>query len=215
MYLDKLLSEYWKTDDITSEGKLFCHMPEINEQVYLHRLYSKVEVKYYEKFEQLLNCSLIPELKEFYQYYNGCRLFHSSINIFGFEVGDSKPMPMLLNNINQHRELENRKINGDDIIYFGNVGDYLMYYRQSEIDNPSIYLSKHGSIEIYKKFSSIKELLTFYIKLLSNEYKSNGYRKHPKQDSLYKKYPVIANSFNGDIDWEVPDDSLEKTFGNV
>lgn len=150
-----------------------------------------------------LGIELLPELKEFYQYYNGCRLFHSSINIFGFDVGESAPMNLVLNNINMHGELMNHGKDGADIVYFGNVGDYLIYYKQSEIRLSKIYLSSHGELSVRKQFSSIKELLTYYIKALSIEYKSDGYRKHPITEKWCRKYPLEKNSFNGDIDWEI------------
>lgn len=211
MYLDDLLQKKWNIDAETNEGLLFCHMTEINEQIYLHRLYKKLEDKEFEKIEKSLNINIIPELREFYKHYNGCRLFHSSINIYGFECGDSKPMAFVLNNINLNLKLVNNNIIDKDIVYIGNVGNYLIYYKQSEILNPKIYLSRHGELKIHKQFSSLEELLKYYIMALSYEYDKNGYRKHPKTDKLYKKFPVIANSFNGDIDWEIPTETQEKT----
>ncbi len=199
MYLDDLLQKKWKIDAKNSEGLLFCHMPEINEQIYLHRLYKKIEEKEFAEFKKLVNFQFIPELREFYKHYNGCRLFHSSINIFGFNHGDSMPMSLLLNNINMHIQLANNNIKNDDIAYIGNVGDYLIYYRQSEFSNPKIYLSKHGELKIHKQFSLIEELLKYYITALSDEYNEKGYRKHPSTEKWCRKYPTIANQFNGDI----------------
>ena len=203
MYLDEQLQKKWKIDASNDEGLLFCHMPEINNNIYLHRLYKPIGLQYAMEFEKIIGVELLPELKDFYNDYNGCRLFHSSINIFGFDVGESAPMSMPLSHINLHRELEKNGNNGDDIVYIGNVGNYLMYYRIND-KNHAIYLSKHGELDVYMKFLSIKDLLQYYCNALKFEYKEDGYREHPKKDKLYKKFPLLANSFNGDIDWEIP-----------
>ena len=208
MYLDKLLKTKWKIDADNEEGLLFCNMPEINEKIYLHRLYKTIGLKYALEFEKLIGVNLLPELKEFYKYYNGCRLFHSSINIFGFDVGESAPVSMPLSYINLHSELIDNGNKSDEIVYFGNVGNYLMYYKTNDNDN-KIYLSKHGELKVYEQFSSIKDLLQYYCNILIPEYKENGYREHPRSEKIYKNIPVLANSFNGDIDWEVSSQTKE------
>ncbi len=211
MYLDELLKNKWKVDQNNEEGLLFCAMPEIDDDVYLHRLYKKIDINYANKYEQENGIVLLPELKEFYKNFNGCRLFHSSINIYGFDVEKSEPMCMVLNNINLHTKLNNNGFDGKDIVYIGNVGDYLIYYKQSEIKSPKLYLSNHGELTVHKEFYSIKELLSFYIKALSFEYDEKGYRKHPINEKWCRKFPLEKNSFNGDIDWTVPEDDLSKS----
>lgn len=201
MYLDNLLKQYWKIEADTDEGLLFCHMPEIDEQIFLHKLYKKIGPVYADSFEQKTEIKLLPELKEFYQTYNGCRLFHSSINIYGFSIKASAPMDITLNNHNHHAKLSQNGKDDKDIVFIGGVGEYLIYYKQSEIDYPKIYLSKHGEVKIHKSFSSIQELLTYFILALSQEYNDNGYRKHPLKDKVLQQFPLLANAFNGDIDW--------------
>lgn len=209
MYLDELLKTKWKIDANNEEGLLFCNMPEINNEIYLHRLYNKIDMSFYDKFEQAYQIYLLPELKEFYKYYNGCRLFHSSINIFGINVGKSAPMNLVLNNINLHAKLSANKIDDKEIVYIGSVGDYAMYYKQCEINNPTIYLSNHGELKVHKQFSSLQGLLTYYITALSYEYNEKGYRKHPIEEKWCQKYPLEKNSFNGDIDWDTDEKKTE------
>lgn len=67
-------------------------------------------MNYYEKLEEALNIRLISELKEFYERYNGCRLFLSSINIYGVGIGKSSPMEFILNDSNMHGEIKDKKV---------------------------------------------------------------------------------------------------------
>lgn len=214
MYLNELIQSKWSLERRNEEGEIYVVMKEISDKTYFHLLCKKIDTKYYENFEKTYNIKLLPELKDFYNYYNGCKLFHSSIVIYGIGVGESRPMELFINDLNKHNELPKENITQDesnDIVFFGGVGDYNIYYKQSEINNPKIYLSKNGTVEPIRQFNSIRELMVFYLKYLVFEYDEHGYRKHPIKAKWCKDIPVIANSFNGDIDWEIPQELREKT----
>lgn len=205
MYLEELIEMKWKPEKDDDEGKIYVVMKEVSDKTYLHCLCKKIDMEYYERMEESLHLKLIPELKEFYKYYNGCRLFLSSINIYGIGVGKSSPMEFFLNNTNMHRQIKDKKvlkITLDDIVFFGNVGNYNAFYRQSEYSNPKIYLAKQGSIEPIKQFDSIKDMMIDYFTYLTPEYDLNGYRKHPHKEKWCAKYPALANAFYGDINWQ-------------
>lgn len=206
MYLEELIETKWKPERDDDEGKIYVAMREVSNETYLHCLCKKIDIERYEKLEEILHVRLIPELKEFYKYYNGCRLFLSSINIYGIGVGKSRPMGFFLNNLNMHGQIKDKKIlktTLDDIVFFGNVGDYNVFYKQSEYSNPKIYLAKHGSITPIKQFDSIKDMMIYYFTYLIVEYDLNGYRKHPHKEKWCAKYPALANYFYGDITWAV------------
>lgn len=204
MYLDTLLQKYWKTIKKDNTGCYYGQVKHISDTLYLNELCSPIEMKNYEKLEQEFGISLLPELKKFYESYNGCRLFHSTISIYGIPTNESKPFDFVINNYNHHGELRKNKCDDEDIIFFGGVGDCFVYYKQSEINNPKIYLSELGSVYVKKEFSSIQELLSFYINALSFEYDENGYKKHQGKEKWMKGAPIIQNSWNGEIDWDVP-----------
>lgn len=208
MYLNDLLEKKWKLSKSNNEGDVYVVMQEISDKTYLHVLCKKIDTKYYENFEKAYNIKLLPELKEFYNYYNGCRLFLSSLNIYGLGVGESSPLEFFLNDLNKHNEIPKRLVSQeelDDIVFFGSVGDYNAFYKQSEINEPRIYsriyLCENKTVKPVKTFNSIKEMMEYYFKYLTDEYDEKGYRKHPSQEEWCRKYPALANSFNGDIDW--------------
>ena len=214
MYLEELIETKWKPEKDNEEGKSYVVMKEISNETYLHTLCKKIDMSYYDNFEQQYNIRLLPELKEFYKNYNGCRLFLSSINIYGIGVGKSSPMEFYLNDINKHGEIKDKKVSKetlDDIVFFGGVGEYEMYYKQSELMRPKIYLAKNGTIVPSKEFDSIEDVMKYYFKYLVPEYDEKGYRKHPNKDKWCKKYPVISNSFWGDITWTVSEEDSSKT----
>ena len=127
MYLEELIEKKWKVERNDAEGKIYVVMREVSDETYLHCLCKKIDAVYYEKLEEALNIKLIPELKEFYKHYNGCRLFLSSINIYGVGLGKSSPMEFVLNDSNMHGEIKDKKVSKatlDDIVFFGSVGDY-------------------------------------------------------------------------------------------
>lgn len=206
MYLEELIETKWKLERDDDEGKIYVVIREVSDETYLHCLCKKIDFSHYEKLEEILNIRLIPELKEFYKHYNGCRLFLSSINIYGMGVGKSSPMEFFLNDSNMHGEIKDKKVSKetlDDIVFFGSVGDYNAFYKQSEYLNPKIYIAKHGSVTPVKQFDSIKDMMLYYFMYLIPEYDEKGYRKHPYKEKWCAKYPALANSFYGDITWTV------------
>ncbi len=207
MYLDDLLQKKWNTIKKDSSGVYYGQVKHISDTVYLNELCSPIDNQYYDNFEKAYNIKLLPELRKFYNYYNGCRLFHSSIVIYGIGVGESKPMDFFINDLNKHNEIPKNEITQeelDDVVFFGGVGDYNLYYKQSELNNPKIYLSPNGNITPKQQFGSIQELMGYYINAFSYEYDENGYKKHQGKEKWMKGAPIIQNSLNGDIDWEIP-----------
>ena len=206
MYLDELLKTKWNIERDNSEGKIFVVMKEFSNKTYLHVLWKKIDINFYEKFENAYNIKLLPELVDFYKQFNGCNLFLSSIVIYGLCVKESTPMDFALNDLNKHQDLADKNLPKemlDDIVFFGGVGEYNLYYKQSEINNPKIYLSKDGDVTPSKIFNSIKDTLEYYLKYLIPEYDQHGYRKHPNTDAWCKKFPLEQNSFWGDITWDI------------
>ena len=137
MYLDELLEKNWPTKKQDETGVYYGQVKHISSTIYLNELCRALDMEFYEKFESVFNITLLPELKEFYKYYNGCRLFHSSISIYGINVPISNPYDITLNNYNKHAELANNGITDEkllnDIVFIGSIGKYLMYYKQSDI----------------------------------------------------------------------------------
>ena len=199
MYLDDLITKKWKLDADNSRGKLYCLMPKINDHSYLHELCKKIDETMYKDFEEAFNIQLLPELKEFYKSYNGCRLFISSINIFGLGYKDSFPVDFAINDYNAHANYDFTDEESKDIVIFGNVGDFDIWYKQSEINNPKVYLTQREDKKPIKVFNSIKEMFEYYFGILYNEYNEEGYRQHP--ETLFEDVPHLANKFFGYIEW--------------
>ncbi len=207
MYLEDLIEKKWKVNAVNNRGKLYCLMPKINDHFYLHELCKKIDLSSYGKLESTLNIKLLPELKEFYTHYNGCRLFISSVNIFGIPESESFPLDFVTNDFNTHAQYDLSAEESKDIVFFGSVGDFDLSYKQSEINNPKIYLTEKGNKQPVHIFNSIKDVMVYYFKLLYTEYTDDGYRKHP--DILFEGTPQLANKFFGYIDWDTDEKKTE------
>lgn len=68
-----------------------------------------------------------------------------------------------------------------------------VYYLQSEFPNASIYISKTGKTQVYKKFNSLEEFIIHYYTLCESEYDKNGYKINPNKGTMYKVFPVLSN----------------------
>ena len=200
MYLEELITKKWRLEADNNRGKLYCLMPQINDHFYLHELCKKIDKTNYDQLESTLNIKLLSELKEFYSQFNGCRLFISSINIYGIPLKDSFPMDFVVNDFNVHAQYGFSKEEHKDIVFFGSVGDLDLSYKQSELDNAKIYLTEKGNIEPILIFDSIKDVMIYYFNILYKEYGADGYRKHP--DIVFEGLPHLENKFFGEIDWK-------------
>lgn len=123
----------------------------------------------------------------------------SSINIFGLNYKDSFPLDFAINDFNGHASYNFTKDESKDIVIFGSVGDYHLWYKQSEINNPKIYLTAEKNKEPIKIFDSIKSMFEYYFDFLYPEYDSKGYRKHPDAQFIELEMPFYANKFWGEI----------------
>lgn len=209
MYLEDLITKKWKLDAENNRGKLYCLMPEFNDHSYLHELCKKLDMKMYDNFEKSFGIKLLPELKEFYKEYNGCRLFLSSINIFGLGYKESFPLDFAINDLNAHSDYDFTEEESKDIVIFGSVGDLDLFYKQSELNNPKIYLTAKRNKKPIQIFDTIKSMFEYYFKILYQEYNNEGYRQHPISQFIKLNLPFYANKFSGCIDWDI-DETITK-----
>ncbi len=226
MYLVDLINKKWKLSKEKDVGLTYYVNNNEAKHMAFYELYEKINMSYYKKFANSYNIVFLPELLDFYKAYNGCKLFYDSISIYGIKINGNGPFDLFLNDRNRHGDIKTKisNINSkdlelpdgvtrkdfdncidvllDDIVFFGCVGKYNMYYKQSEISNPKIYLSYEEGITPIKTFNSIKEVFEFYIPKLYEEYDENGTKAHQNDDELSRLAPRFKNQFYGDFDWQ-------------
>ena len=168
-------------------GRAFCNqqMPFISDKAYLNVLYEPQTTAIQEVFNSL-GCNVLPELLDFYKKYNGCRLFFSSLNIFGiqcFEEEIYEPFDLALEN---HIIQETFKDN--NYVFFASLGgDYAFAYKKD--DCSKIYAVKKGKKKVIKVFESFDSWFSYYFDALYEEYDEEGQKKHPNK--RYKEIPAL------------------------
>lgn len=185
-----LLESKW--GKFIKNGHALCNkkMPFISEKTYLNILY-ETQIGAVEKVFSKFGCIIIPELLDFYKQFNGCRLFFSSLNIFGIQIFDEdiyEPYDL---------ELENRyiqeKFKNHNYVFFASLGgDYVFAYRKDECSK--IYAVQKGKKKIIKEFENFESWFLYYFESLYDEYDEEGRKKHPNLE--YKNIPALYHETN-------------------
>ena len=184
---NKILKIEEKWGAFVRNGHALCNkqMPFVSAKAYLNVLYEP-QVESIQKVLNSFGGIILPELLDFYKQYNGCRLFFSSLNIFGiqsFEEEIYEPFDL---------ELENRIIQetfkNDKYIFFASLGgDYVFAYKKDECSK--IYAVKKGRKKVLKKFDNFWSWFSYYFEALYDEYDNEGRKKHPNK--RYKEMPAL------------------------
>ncbi len=117
-----LLEKKW--GDFVKCGHALCNkqMSFISAKAYLNVLYEPQTNEIQKSFNSLA-CSVLPELLDFYKKYNGCRLFFSSLNIFGIQCFAEEvyePFDLLLEN-----HIIQETFKNSNYVFFASLGgDY-------------------------------------------------------------------------------------------
>lgn len=180
-----LLKSKW--GGFIKNGHAFCNqqMPFISDKAYLNVLYEPQTTAIQEVFNSF-GCNVLPELLDFYKKYNGCRLFFSSLNIFGIQCFDEEiyePFDLALEN---HIIQETFKDN--NYVFFASLGgDYAFAYKKGECSK--IYAVKKGKKKVLKEFDNFDSWFSYYFDALYEEYDEEGQKKHPNK--RYKEIPAL------------------------
>ena len=183
------LEERWgyfhKSGSFWANGK----MPFISDDARLNVLFtplSVVDVENY--FADILQARLHPELKEFYEWTNGCRLFFASLSVYGIR-GETKdifvPFDLEYENKNLLKTMPN-----DKWVYFASIGGAYVFAYDKELPS-KVYGMKVGVKEILQTFDGVNAFVSHYFDALIEEYGLDGRRIHPTQ--AYIGIPVLEN----------------------
>lgn len=173
-------------------GHALCNkqMPFVSTKAYLNVLYEP-QMDSIQKAYNTLSATILPGLMDFYKQYNGCRLFFSSLNIFGIQCFDDEiyePFDFESENRNIQETFKN-----SDYIFFGSLGgDYAFAYKKDECSQ--IYAIQKGKKKILKTFDNFETWFSYYLDVLYEEYDDEGRKKHPNK--RYKDIPALYHETN-------------------
>lgn len=165
----------------------------ISKKTKLNFIFDKIDYALYKDVYGKLGLEIPPDLKNFYDSYNGCRLFFGSLNVFGIQINrkdEIVPFDIFLTNTNNLGKMKKADMQKYDIVNFGSLGgQYLFGYKKD--DAKTIYCTENGSVEVVKKYKDFDNWLDTYFDYLINEYDSDCKKIHPNKE--YEGTPVLEN----------------------
>ena len=184
-----LLKDKWgnfeKIGSYISNGE----MPFISKDARLNVFFEPLPVETTEEyFADVLKAELHPELKSFYEWTNGCRLFFASLSVYGIR-GKCKDMLVPFDLEYENKNLL-KTMPKDKYVYFASIGGaYVFAYDKN---TPSkVYGMKVGSTEILQTFEGFYDFFDHYFNVLIDEYDVDGRKIHPTE--AYKGIPILEN----------------------
>lgn len=185
-YKLKLEEKWGKFEQKSKERNMTnCPLKFISKEARLNAFFSPEPEEYIQKiFKDYLKTEIPLSLQTFYSKFNGCRLFFSSLNVYGVQYGLKGLMPYDLFVCNNNSGIDNK----NNLVYIASIGgNYDFGFKRDELTK--IYGVKVGSDEIVQTFNSFEEFFDHYFNHLFNEYDKDGKKLHPNEK--YKDIPVL------------------------
>ncbi len=167
-----------------------CEMSFISKDARLNVFFDPVApTKTEEYFANVLKAELHPELKTFYKWTNGCRLFFASLSVYGITEEKCNDVFVPFDLDYENRNLS-KTMPGNKYIYFASIGgSYVFAYDKK---SPSkVYGMKVGSTEVLQTYEGFYDFFDHYFDALIDEYDDKGRKIHPTE--AYKGIPVLEN----------------------
>lgn len=169
-------------------------MPFISEEARLNMLfptdnYSGMISAIHSKY----GCQLPDQIKEFYQVYNGCRLFFGSLNVFGIQSYPTElyqPYDIYVENNHILGSLKTAEKSNCKILFVASIGGDYAYGINPE--NPEKIVGiKKGKLKAVQEFPDFNSFFNFHFNRLIEEYDEKCKKKHPLKQ--FQGIPVLEN----------------------
>ena len=182
MQYANLLEEKW--GKLVPEGHCLLNgqMPFVSTKARLNMLFLPEEQAVLsERISKICDCTIPEQLKAFYSQFNGCRLFFSSLNVFGVQAHPAEiyePFDLWIENNHILGNLSPKDRKKCDVVFFASIGgEYVFGFDKV---NPSrVYGYKKGSLVCVQEFPDFDSFFDFHFNRLINEYDEACRKKHP------------------------------------
>ena len=151
---------------------------------FLNVFFDAIKPKEYKKVEKLLHCNIPTELSDFYKEYNGVSLFNTSLQIYGIsqqgDLDELDTLDIMMQNVNSKLFVKCPQFS--DMFIFGSYGYYCFCYKKNY--DGTIYVIGTREKKVVHIFSTLDELLNYYMDRLCDEYSSDGIKLHPEEGRI-------------------------------
>ena len=190
MWYDRL-EEKWGRFIPKDHYRTNCPMPFISDDARLNVLFEKNgNDEIVSLFRGFFDAELPEELNDFYLNYNGCRLFFSSLNIFGIQKYTDEIFEPYDIRIENDRIFGKCKKLSSQYVFIGSLGgEYGFAFDKNEKEK--IYCFEIGKKKIVKEYDSFNVFFNQMFDYLFDEYDSNGRKININKE--YKGIPVLEH----------------------
>ena len=185
------LEDKWGKFISKDHYKTNCPMPFISDDARLNVLFEKNgndEIN--SLFRNSFGTEIPEELNEFYLNYNGCRLFFSSLNIFGIQKYNNEIFEPYDIRIENDRIFGKCKKLSSQYVFIGSLGgEYVFAFDKQEMKK--ILCFEIGKKKIVKEYDSFNIFFDQMFDYLFDEYGSDGRKININKE--YKGIPVLEH----------------------
>ncbi len=186
MDIEQELQKKWGEFSAQEHYVYQLHLPFISEKALFNLLFFPQSEQINKTVFREFGCELPDGLKKFYEKYNGCRLFFSSLSIYGLQQYTEdvyEPYDIVRENLNAQSSFQDERY-----VFFASLGGkYLFAFRKDELTK--IYTVESGKRKILRVYEDFGEWFSHFFYGLMAEYDLTGRKVHP--NGKYKKYPVL------------------------
>lgn len=180
-YANRLEEKWGKLEPV---GHCFINgqMPFVSAKARLNMLFlPESQTVLSDRISKISDCTLPEQLRAFYSRYNGCRLFFSSLNVFGVQVHPSEvyePFDLWIENNRIVGGLKPSDRKRCNLVFFASIGgEYVFGFDK---DNSSrVFGCKKGSLARVQEFPDFDTFFEFHFNRLIDEYDDSCRKKHP------------------------------------
>jgi len=184
-YIKGCLKDKWNEYD--------GHPEYLSKNVSFNQIFHPVEKELYEEVGRKLGIAFPQELLTLYTECNGFRLFLSGFSIFGIQQGkgEMEPYDLIIENHNIHSRMKENGCDDSNLIFVGNYGrNYVFCIRKD--GSSGFYMMENGKDSVIAHFSSLEELIRYFIPRMIEHYDDQYICDQPKEK--YKMIPVLSNA---------------------
>jgi len=183
----------WGSWDKTVNGEVNATLPYVDNNLSMNYIFNPVHSKI-KKIYGYDNSDKMPdELKHIYTECNGFRLFLSSFSLYGIQEdkNEMEPFDITTENYNIHARMKENKVDNENYLFLGSVCKDATFAYFSNLKKPYVCM-KNGFADIIIDFTSIEELIRFFIPRMVELYDDNFKKKRPNKE--FESVPVLANA---------------------
>lgn len=184
----ELLESKWGAFELDGHAMVNGSMPFVSDVARLNMLFPMHDADAFASFvHEKYQCRLPDQLLDFYQEYNGCRLFFGSLNVFGIQNYPSEvyqPYDLFVENDHILGSMKKRSKTSCDLFFFASIGGDYAFGIEKENPGKITGIKKGSTCSPVQVFADFNSFFDFHFDRLINEYGTDCRKIHPSKQFI-------------------------------